>query len=82
MKTLTELKNLTKEERFLDIFTFVTTGLKNSTSVDIIKKALRGFQDEEVLNWNEAFIISELSCKCDISVSQIECLVGMCKVNQ
>lgn len=82
MKTLAELRNSTKEERFLNIFTFVTTQLKNSTSVDIIKKALRGFQDEEVMNWNEAFIISELSCKCDISVSQIECLIDMCKVNK
>lgn len=81
MKSLAELQTMSKEERFAIIFNFVTTSLKNETVVDIMKKAIGGIQDSEVLSFSPALIVSELAAKGYLGKGQDECLKNFCKVS-
>ncbi len=40
MKTYNELARLTKEERFIEIFNFVTTGIKTNAYLRIVEKSI------------------------------------------
>jgi len=81
MKNLNQLLSESRQDRFLEILLFATTGIKNKTCLDIFKKALIGVQDKETLSINETRIISELSCKGFLSRSQAECLTELAKVS-
>lgn len=70
------LESLTKTERFNVVLNYVTN-LKNETSKDVMKKALLGNQDNEVISWNEAFYISELCAKGFISAKQSDALIDL-----
>jgi len=72
MTTLAALQNMTSLERFQTILNYATTELKNNVVKDIFKKALKGNQDNEVLNFKPAFIVSELACKGYIPMNQEE----------
>jgi hypothetical protein len=72
MTTLEALQNMTSLERFQIILNYATTELKNNVVKDIFKKALKGNQDNEVLNFEPAFIVSELACKGYIPMNQEE----------
>ena len=63
MKTLKELQNSNKEVIFFELYNFVTTEIKNDAVLDIIKTALLGVQSDDVINYQPAFIISELCAK-------------------
>jgi len=82
MKTYNELTKATKEERFSEVFLFVTTKIKNTSVLEVVKDALLGIQSEDVMFLNETAIISELCAKAFISVKQSECLIEMAKVNE
>ena len=70
MTTLSALQNMTSLERFQIILNYATTELKNNVVKDIFKKALKGHQDNEVLNFEPAFIVSELACKGYLPMNQ------------
>jgi len=82
MKTYNELTKATKQERFNEVFLFVTTKIKNTSVLEVVKDALLGIQSEDVMFLNETAIISELCAKAFISVKQSECLIEMAKVNE
>jgi len=81
MKTYNELARMTKEERFNEVFGFVTTGIKNNAVLEVVKDALLGIQSEDVMFLTEAKTISELCAKGFISAKQSDCLIEMAKVN-
>ena len=81
MKTYNELARMTKEERFNEVFVFVTTGIKNNTVLEVVKDSLLGIQSEDVMSLHETKIISELCAKAFISAKQSDCLIEMAKVN-
>ena len=80
MKTYNELTKVTKEERFNEIFVFVTTQIKNTAVLEVVKDALLGIQSEDVMILNETKIISELCAKAYISAKQSDCLIELSKV--
>ncbi len=82
MKTYNELARLTKKERFIEIFNFVTTGIKTNAYLRIVEKSLLGIQDEEVLSCEKTFTISELSCKGFLSVNMCNVLIELAKVKK
>jgi len=75
MKNYNEMLELNSVQFFDEIFFFITNGIKNKTASEVVKKALKGIQDEEVKIFKEAFIISELSAKGYISFAKSECLI-------
>lgn len=74
------LYSLTKEERFIIFFQKVTS-LSSELSVSIMKKALLGIQDDDVMALNDAFTISEFAQKGFLGGGQAECLSNFCKVS-
>ena len=81
MKTYNELAKANKEERFSEVLTFVTTKIKNSAVLEVVKDALLGIQSKDVMLLNETAIISELCAKAFISAKQSDCLIELAKVN-
>ena len=81
MKTYNELARMTKEERFNEVFVFVTTGIKNKTVLEVVKDSLLGIKSEDVMSLHETKIISELCAKSFINAKQSDCLIEMAKVN-
>jgi hypothetical protein len=79
MRTYTELISVTKQERFAEVFNYVTAKIKNQSCAEIMKTALLGVQDKEVKNWKEAFCISELCANGFISAIQSDCLIELIK---
>lgn len=80
MKTYNELTKATKEERFNDVLVFVTTQIKNTSVLEVVKTALLGIQSEDVIMLNETKIISELCAKSYISAKQSDCLIELSKL--
>jgi len=76
MKNYSELARLTKQERFLEIFEYVTKELKNEVAVDIMKNTLFGLKLE--VKWEEAETISELYAKGFLNDVESDCLIQMC----
>lgn len=81
MRTYKELAKATKEERFMEVFLFVTTKIKNTAVLEVVKDSLLGIQNEDVMLLTETSIISELCTKGFISAKQSDCLIEMAKVN-
>ena len=81
MKTYNELARMTKEERFNEVFVFVTTGIKNNTVLEVVKDSLLGIKSKGVMSLHETRIISELCAKAFINAKQSNCLIEMAKVN-
>lgn len=82
MKTYNELAKASKEERFCEVLTFVTTKIKNTAFLEVVKDALLGLQTEDVMFIAEAAIISKLCAKAFISAKQSDCLIEFAKVNE
>jgi hypothetical protein len=82
MKTIKELINLSKEERFLEIFNYVTKEIKTNGELIIVKQALTGEQNKIIIGYEPAFIISELCQKGYINMHQSSCLIDMAKINK
>lgn len=80
MKTYSELTKATKEERFNEVFVFVTTSIKNTAVLSVVKDSLLGIQSEDVMMIEETAIISELCAKAYLSAKQSDCLIEMAKV--
>jgi hypothetical protein len=82
MKTIKELINMSKEERFLEIFYFVTEEIKTKSQLETVKQALTGEQNSIVTAYTEAFRISELCQKAYINMHQSACLIDMAKITK
>lgn len=80
MKTYNELIKINKQERFGEILSYVTNEIKNSAMLDVVKKALLGIQDKEVMSVKETFIISELCAKSYLSLAQSDCLIELSRI--
>lgn len=80
MKTLRELQSATQQERFQEIFNWVTTSIENKVVLEMVKKALYGHPQDCTIP--EIFIISELACKGYLGGGLDEALITLAKVTE